>query len=216
MDYSYVPALRFRALTRFYDPLIRATLREDAWKAELVREARLEPGQRVLDLGCGTATLAIMLKRAEPRATVVGLDGDPDVLALARAKVAGEALGVEVHEGMAWAPPFPAASFDRVVSSLLFHHLATSDKQRTLARARELLRPGGMLVVADWGKPENLLMRLAFLGVQLLDGFGTTDDNLAGRLVPFMQEAGFGAVEERSRYMTPFGTLAVYRALRDA
>jgi ubiquinone/menaquinone biosynthesis C-methylase UbiE len=216
MDTSYLPALRFRALTRFYDPLLRATMRENEWKGRLVQEASLQPGHHVLDLGCGTATLALMLKRAEPEATVVGLDGDPDILTLAREKVAAAGLAIELREGMAFAPPFPPASFDRVVSSLLFHHLGTEDKRRTLVRAWELLRPGGTLLVADWGKPENALMRLAFLGLQVFDGFGTTADNVNGRLIEFMVEAGFTAVEERHRTMTPFGTLSLYRAVRDA
>ena len=70
---------------------------------------------------------------------------------------------------MAFEPPFEAKSFDRVISSLLFHHLTTDDKRRTLAKLRELLSPGGELHVADWGKAQNLVMRLAFLGVQLLE-----------------------------------------------
>ena len=56
----------------------------------------------------------------------------------------------------------------------------------------------------------------AFLGVQFLDGFGTTTDNVCGRLVPFMQEAGFSGVIEIQHAMTPLGTLSLYRATRPA
>lgn len=208
---AYVPALGYRWLTRLYDPLVRL-LKEDKFKRLLVEQAAVKPGDRVLDLGCGTATLTIMLKRASPAATIVGLDGGVDVLAIARRKVAAAQLDIELHHGMAFAPPFEPASFDRVVSSLVFHHLTTADKQRTLAKVRELLRPGGELHIADWGQAQNLPMRAAFLGVQLLDGFDTTTDSVRGRLIPLMQEAGFNSVSETHREMTILGTLSLYRA----
>jgi ubiquinone/menaquinone biosynthesis C-methylase UbiE len=209
----YIPALGFDWLTRFYDPVLRVTLREEKFKRLLVTQACLQPGQGVLDLGCGTATLTIMLKRSCPGAKIIGLDGDPKVLAIARQKIAAAGGDVELHEGMAFAPPFAPGSFDRVVSSLVLHHLATENKQKTLAKVRELLRPGGELHVADWGKPHNALMRVASLGIRWLDGAETTADNLNGRLVPLMEEAGFSKVEETHQEMTIFGTLSLYRAV---
>ena len=209
---AYVPALGYRWLTRLYDPLVRL-LKEEKFKRLLVEQVAVRPGYRILDLGCGTATLTIMLKQACPAATIVGLDGDADVLAIARRKVAAARLAIELHHGMAFAPPFEPASFDRVVSSLVFHHLTTADKQRTLAKVRELLRPGGELHIADWGQAQNFLMRVAFLGVQLLDGFETTTDSVRGRLIPLVQEAGFNSVSETHREMTVLGTLALYRAV---
>jgi len=210
---NFIPALRFRWLTQFYDLVIAATLKEEQFKRRLVEQASLKPGHRVLDLGCGTATLTIMLKRACPEATVIGLDGDPEVLGIARQKITTTGVEIALHEGMAFAPPFASKSFDRIVSSLVFHHLRTEDKRRTLEKIRELLRPGGELHIADWGQAQNILMRFAFLGVQLLDGFQTTADNVHGRLIPFMQEAGFTSVAETHRAMTPFGTLSLYRAV---
>ncbi|NOT58457.1 MAG: methyltransferase domain-containing protein [Deltaproteobacteria bacterium] len=210
---SYVPALGFHWLTRMYDPVVAVLLKEEKFKRALVNQAGLKPGHRVLDLGCGTGSLTIMLKRACPTATVVGLDGDPAVLAIARAKIAAADVHVELQEGLAFAPPFAPASFDRVVSSLVFHHLTTEDKRRSLARVRELLRPGGELHITDWGQAQNPLMRLAFLSVQALDGFRTTTDNVRGRLISFMQEAGFTEVAETHRAMTPLGTLSRYRAI---
>ncbi len=210
---TYTPALGFRWLTRFYDPLLRMTLKEDKFKTLLATQAWIRPGHRVLDLGCGTGTLTVMLKQACPAATIVGLDADAETLEIARRKAAEAGIEMELHEGMASEPPFEAKSFDRVLSSLLFHHLSTEDKRRTLARVRELLRPAGELHIADWGKAQNLVMRLAFLGVQLLDGFETTSDNVQGRLETLMSEAGFTSVSETHREMTIFGTLSLYRAI---
>ena len=208
----YIPALGFDWLTRFYDPVLRATLREETFKRRLIEQAQIQPGHDVLDLGCGTATLTIMVKQACPGARVVGLDGDAKVLAIAREKVARAGVEVELHEGMAFSPPFPPGSFDRVVSSLVLHHLTSVNKRATLARVRELLRPGGQLHIADWGRPQNRLMWLASLGIRLLDSAETTGDNLDGRLPSLMEEAGFVSVAETDRLMTAFGTLALYRA----
>lgn len=214
MGVPYVPALRFDWLTRFYDPVVRVALNEEKFKRRLIEQTRIEAGQRVLDLGCGTATLTIMFKQACPAAHVVGLDADSRVLAIARKKVAAAGVEIELHEGMAFAPPFGPASLDRIVSSLVFHHLRLEEKRRTLVAAWELLQPGGELHIADWGKAQNALMRVAFLAVQLLDGFESTADNVHGRLIPLMKEAGFDPVTEESREMTVFGTLSLYRAVK--
>lgn len=210
---SYIPALRYESLTRFYDPVLRATLKEDRFKRLLVEQAALRPGQRVLDVGCGTATLTILLKQACAEAEVTGLDGDAKVLDLARTKAKAAGLDIALAQGLAWEAPFPPASFDRIVSSLVFHHLTTEEKRRTLTRVRELLKRGGEVHIADWGKAQSPVMRVAFLAIQLLDGFATTTDNVRGFLPTFMAEAGFRAVEETHREMTVFGTLSLYRGV---
>ncbi len=210
----YIPPLRFDWLTRFYDPLIRATVREKRFKALLVRQLGVEPGYRVLDVGCGTATLTLALKRACPLAEVHGIDGDQSALAIARAKAVRAGVTIELHHAMAWDPPFEPGSFDRIVSSLMFHHLDRAAKQRTLAAMHRLLAAKGELHVADWGKPHGPIMRAAFLGVQLLDGFATTRDSVEGALPALMRDAGFSSVMETKRLRTVFGTLSLYQARR--
>lgn len=211
---EYIPALRFAWLTRFFDPILRALLKEDRFRARLIAQADVQPGQRVLDVGCGTGTLAVMLKQAVPSAEVIGLDGDHAILEIARQKAAQAGASLSLVHGMAYSPPFSAGSFDCVVSSLVFHHLTTENKRRTLAALHALLRPGGTIHVADWGKAQNPLMRVAFLPVQLLDGFSVTADSVAGRLVPLMREAGFADARETHHEMTLLGTLALYSATR--
>jgi ubiquinone/menaquinone biosynthesis C-methylase UbiE len=208
---GYRPALRFRWLTRFYDPVANLTLNEKRTKGRLVEQVGLKPGHRVLDIGCGTGTLALLLKTAQPQAEVVGLDGDPEILEIARRKTAEGGLVIEFREGMADVPHFEPGHFDRIVSSLVLHHLTTDKKRDTLAQARRALRSGGEIHIADWGKAQNPLMRIAFLGVQLLDGFETTNDNVRGLLPDLMRSAGFEEVEETHHEMTMFGTLSLYR-----
>lgn len=212
----YIPALRYEWLTGFYDTVMNRLMRETTFKQALVRQARITKGQRVLDLGCGTATLTILIKHTHPEAEVTGLDGDPKVLEIARAKVARSGMLIALDQGMAFDLPYPNDSFDRVFSGLLFHHLARKDKVHTLQEVYRVLTPGGELHVADWGKASNVLMRLAFYLVQLLDGFKTTQDNVDGLLPDFFSMAGLQGVQETARYSTMFGTMALYQARKPA
>jgi SAM-dependent methyltransferase len=211
---DYIPALRFRALTGIYDPLIRLTTRERRFKRLLLEKANLQPGERVLDLGCGTGTLALAAKRAQPAASVTGLDADPEILARARAKAADEHAEITFVQGVATELPFPDCSFDAVLSTLFFHHLAPDAKRMTGGELVRVLVPGGRLRVADWGPPQDPLMAFLFLGVRLLDGFEPTRDNAAGTLPSIFSRAGFGEVEQRERLRTAFGSLAFYGGVR--
>ena len=212
---SYVPALRFHGLTGLYDALLRFTLREEGFKRRLIEQAALAPGMRVLDLGCGTATLSLLIKRIHPDVEVTGLDADARALDIARRKGASAGLDLRFQQGFLQDPPLEPGSFDRILSSLVFHHLGRADKLRAFEKARQLLKPGGTLHVADWGRAQNLLMRAAFLSVQCLDGFGPTSDNVRGLLPELMAEAGFKGVSQTHAEGTVYGTLAFYRAVRD-
>jgi ubiquinone/menaquinone biosynthesis C-methylase UbiE len=207
----FVPALGSDWLTPFYDGFAWL-LGEGTMKRRLIEQAGIAPGHDVLDLGCGTGTLALMIKRMHPGAEVSGVDIDPKILAIARGKVAAAGVDVRLVEGSATAPPLPAASFDRVLTSLMLHHLTTPQKRAALTAARGLLRSGGELHVADWGKPQNLLMRIAAPGFQLSDGTDTTGANVRGELPALIAEAGFNDVREVAHHMTPFGTLTYLRA----
>ena len=208
---TFVPALGHPLVARLYDPLLRLTMRERAFKGALVRQVAIAPGQRVLDVGCGTATLTLLAKRAEPRAHVVGLDVDPVMLELASRKVVRSGLEVSLDLGSAVALPYADGKFDRVLSSLTLHHLTRDQKVTALREAFRVLKPGGELHVADWGRPANRFMRGVFVLVQLVDGFATTRDNVAGRLPEMMAAAGFQGTRETRRFAVPLGTVSLYR-----
>ena len=116
---------------------------------------------------------------------------------------------------MAFALPYPDNSFDRVLSSLVFHHLMRENKWQAIAEIHRVLRPGGEVQIADWGKPQNAVMRAAFLSVQLLDGFATTQDSVRGHLVELLTDAGFKEARETAAFMTMMGSLCLYRARKD-
>ena len=209
---SYIPALGYRWLTRFYDPVVRLTTREATFKEALLRQASIRDGHRILDLGCGTGTLAMMVKRAYPSAEVFGLDADPEALTLARKKLEEAGIEAQLDQGLASALLYPDESFDRVLSSLFLHHLPSGLKLDAMREVLRVLRRGGEFHIADWGKPTNPAMRLVFVGVQLLDGFSTTTNNVRGLLPDLLRLAGFERVETGQSYSTLLGTLSLYRA----
>lgn len=200
---AYVPALRFSALTRIYDPFVRVTAREQELKRRAVALAGPQRGDRVLDLGCGTGTLAAALLGAAPGASVVGVDGDPEILALARRR----APAAEFLDGLAQEIPLPDASIDIAVTTLVLHHLDHAGRMAAFAELLRVLRPGGRLVIGDWGRPQDPLMALAVLSVRTLDGFAITADNVAGRLPGMLAAAGFAGVAVCDRMRTPLGTV---------
>jgi ubiquinone/menaquinone biosynthesis C-methylase UbiE len=212
----YVPALGHDRLTPFYDVVVAMTTRERRFKHALIDQARLEPGLRVLDLATGSGTLALWMKQYQPTLDLSAVDADPTILAIARRKAAKANAEIQWLQAMSTEIPFPALHFDRVVSSLFFHHLTWEDKVRTAREVFRVIKAGGELHVADWGRPQGPLMRGLFLGIQLLDGFDNTRDNVAGRLVPLFEQAGFVEVTATQAFNTMFGTLALYRATKPA
>lgn len=209
---GYLPALRFRALTRFFDPLVGLAMPEKRFKGALVAQAEPRPGQRVLDIGCGTGTLALMVKQAEPKAEVFGLDADPEILERARSKAAQAGLDVQLDQGFSTELPYQDDFFDVVLSTLFFHHLTGADKRRTAAEIARVLRRGGELHVVDYGRPTDPLMRAAITTVRLFDGLEQTRDNVTGALPAIFEQAGLMWSAETDRFRTVFGSLSLYRA----
>ena len=210
---KYIPALSDDRLTPVFDPVLRWSMRELELKRRLIVQARIEPGQRVLDLGCGTATLTILLKQTHPAAEVVGLDGDPKILTIAEAKVAKAGVDLTLDQGLAYDMPYPDQSFDRVVSSLVIHHLTTENKRRAFKEIYRVLRPGGELHVLDFGRPHNLYTSIVSPLIRRLE---EAADNVQGLLPAMLREAGFDQVEVTQRFTTIFGSLSLYRAWRPA
>lgn len=147
---KYLPALRFDFLTPLYDPLLALLNWERSFKAELRRQAGVQPGMRVLDLGCGTATLTVALKQEQPAAEIHGLDGDERILSTARQKAGAVGTEILLTKALSTEMPYPDDFFDQVVTSLFFHHLTRENKKKTLQEALRVLKPGGRLHIADW------------------------------------------------------------------
>lgn len=206
----YVPAAGHRVLTRFYDPVMAVTMRERTFRRALVRAAVDRGPASILDIGCGTGSQTIALADAAPSARITGVDGDPDALARARAR--GADRGIRWTQALAQDLPLEDDAVDCVTASLLLHHLSPRTRLAALCEMRRVLRPGGRLHIADWGRPQDPAMRLAFLAVRALDGRENTADHVAGRIPQIIRDAGFVDVRVHRRLRTVFGTLEILEA----
>lgn len=211
----YVPALAFDLLTPFYDTVVKWTTREEVFKGKLIGQIEARDGGRLLDLACGTGTLTVLLKRKFPNVDIHGLDGDPNILRIARRKADASGTEINFTESYSTELPFPDGYFDTVASSLFFHHLTPENKRKTLREVLRVLKPGGALHVADWGLPANPLMKIASRPIIWLDG-ATTKDSFRGKLPKLMAEADFTEVTETQSLSTPLGTIRIHKARKPA
>ncbi len=207
----YIPALSFRWLTPVYDPILKWVMQEEPFKRRLLAEAGLHAGQRVLDLGCGTGTLTVMAKEQYPTANLTGLDGDPEVLAIARTKAAQAGLAITWDHGLATELPYPAQAFDRVLSSLMLHHLTGAQKRLAFAEVFRALRPGGEFHIVDFGPPHTFAMRAV---ARVMRSLEETPDHFDGWLPGWLAEAGFSPVTETGHAATILGPLSLYQAVK--
>jgi ubiquinone/menaquinone biosynthesis C-methylase UbiE len=213
---TFTPAAGRFAPTRFYDPVIALT-RERLWRALSVMYVAPRPGDVIAEVGCGTGSLALLVNRVEPRADVVGLDPDPDVLALAQRKAdtAGAAVKWRRSMGDALAESLGERSVDTVVSSLVLHQCPLPMKRAVLDSMYSVLRSGGKVVIADFGMQRTMLMRVAFRIVQLADGKQDTQPNADGVLPELLSESGFREVREAEVVPTVSGSISVYVARKE-
>jgi ubiquinone/menaquinone biosynthesis C-methylase UbiE len=145
---TYLPAAGHDSLLPLYDPLMRL-LGGDGARRALLEQSKIRPGERILEVGCGTGTLVLLIKRLHPDVEVVGIDPDPKALARARRKAEREGIAIELDCGFADQLRYAAASFDLVFSSLMFHHLPPGEVAPTLREIRRVLKPGGALHLLD-------------------------------------------------------------------
>jgi len=205
----FLPGMGRDWLLPLYDPFTRLIGVESAHR-KLAGQAELESATRVLEIGCGTGNLALLVKRTRPQLDVVGLDPDRKALARAARKARRAGLPLELDTGFADALPYPDAGFDRVLSSLMFHHLEADLRVASLREVLRVLRPGGSLHLMDFGGDSHQLRGLARLGRRS----HTLRDNWDARIPALMHEAGFRDPTETGHLTKHIGRLTYYRATR--
>ncbi|MEW6428428.1 MAG: methyltransferase domain-containing protein [Thermodesulfobacteriota bacterium] len=183
-----------------YDPLVERMSfgREARFRQRTLAWMDIRPGQRILDVGCGTGSLTLKIGEAlAGSGSVTGIDAAPRMIAIARKKAAARGAAVRFETMAAERLDFGAAVFDTVVSSMFTHHIDTELKHRAFAGMYRVLRPGGLLVTADIDRPTTPLARLVgwlsrylLLQPELLD-------NLRGDLPAIMAAAGFAGIGRR-------------------
>ena len=211
---KYIPALRFKWLTPLYDFLVGITMPEQKIKQALVETADVLPTAKLLDFGCGTATLTILAKQVQPEAEVTGIDIDTEILNKAIQKIKDKNLDITLLNYDGKQLPFERNSFDRIISCLVFHHLDTDTKQKVLAETFRVLKTGGQLHIADFGRSKSWMQRLLFNIIRGLDGFKSTDANAKGLLPRLISDAGFENGVIKNKFRTIFGEVQIISTIK--
>jgi ubiquinone/menaquinone biosynthesis C-methylase UbiE len=208
---TYVPAAGKHWRLPFYDLMTKA-LGADAARAVLAEQAGVRGGERALEIGCGTGSLLLLLKRAQPDAEVIGLDPDPAALAIARRKARRAGVSLQLDEGFADELPYPDGSIDRVLSSFMFHHLSAAVKAGTLREVRRVLKPGGRVHMVDFGGPNS--SSRGFLARHIHTNHHLKDIDEARVLE--LRDAGLADPQVTGRRGSHLGGMVYYRACAPA
>lgn len=207
--HAYLPAAGRDFFLPLYDPLTKL-LGADRARRKLFEQASVQPGHRILDIGCGTGTFAVAIKRRLPTVDVVGLDPDPKALDRCHRKARAAGVSIRFDQGFASALPYADASFDRVFSSLMFHHLPQDAKVATLCEVRRVLKPGGSLhlldIVQSGRHSHNPLPRWFHSSPAM-------QSNTLESILNWMREAGLREPLTVGSDQKAFGRIAYYRAL---
>ena len=196
-------------MTGAYDPLIARWPAGQRMRATVVDALAPAPSQRMLELGCGSGRLAIEIKRRCPDVAIDAVDGNRDILAIARDRAKRAGVDIDFKLGDITGCPLEGP-YDSVYSTLVLHHLTLDAKQQVFRRVRELLVPGGSLVIADFsrhhGSGQAILARLSTLS----DPLGGKQPHRDGRFEAAMRQY-FSDVRSLARISSVFGTIEVWR-----
>ena len=199
---TYLPAAGHDWALPLYDPLVKL-LGGDMARRTLLAQAALRPDHRVLDVGCGTGTLAVLIKRLHPGVEVTGLDPDPKALARAARKAQHAGVPVRFEQGSADALPYAGASFDRVFSSYMFHHLRADQREAALREIRRVLKPGACLHLLDFERQDAPAGWLA----RHINFNHHFECNSEEHIVALLRQAGFASPRRVQRGAMLFGLL---------
>jgi ubiquinone/menaquinone biosynthesis C-methylase UbiE len=206
---AFLPAAGLDFLLPLYDPMVKL-LGADRARKKLFDQASVQPHHRVLDVGCGTGTFAVAIKSWLPSAEVVGLDPDPKALARSRRKAERAGISIHFDQGFANALPYSDGSFDRVFSSLMFHHIPHDSKLATMREVRRVLKPGGSLHLLDFEqegpRSHNPLARWLHSSERM-------QDNAREQILGWMRGAGFSEARVVGSDQPIFGKIVYFAAL---
>jgi ubiquinone/menaquinone biosynthesis C-methylase UbiE len=209
--HDYLPAAGHDVLLPSYDVMTRLLGMKRVYDA-LIAQAELADCRRVLEIGCGTGNLIVRAKRAYPHLEAIG--SDPDPLALDRAQRKSNRLnGIRFDRGYAQRLPYADGEFDRVLSSMMLHHLDDDAKTAAAAEVFRVLRPGGRLHLVDIGGDMTARDGLA---ARLVLRSHHAAGNLGDAIPRLLSATGFGCTEVATHRQRIVGRLTYYRATRPA
>jgi ubiquinone/menaquinone biosynthesis C-methylase UbiE len=207
---TYIPAAGSDWLLPLYDPMTKLFGLEKARRV-LLDQTALRPHSRVLEIGCGTGSFCVLIKRLHPDVEVLGLDPDPKALARARRKAERAGFSIQFAQGFSDSLPYDEGTFDYVFSSMMFHHLKLEEKEKALHEVRRVLKPGALFEMLDLRTPESIVGRL--LG-GLFHSALLLKDNSENRILTLMTEAGLQNVRTVGHGALLVGNVAYYQGTR--
>lgn len=200
MRYKVVPAFTFNFLTPFYDFITELLGFGPSFKEKVIMLVHFQNGESLLDIGCGTGSLLIPAKKHNPGSRIVGVDPDQHILDIAQKKIKKAGVEVELIKAYGEHLPFNSASFDVVVSTLVFHHLPSEIKIQTIKEAYRILKKNGRFLLADFGKPDNAVWKAILALESIFEEARYMRDNLEGKLPVFLEKAGFKVTNMPPKY----------------
>lgn len=201
-------------LAPLYDVLCRIVGLGPGFRRRTIDLARLAPGERVLDVGCGTGVLTrLAADRVGPTGVAIGIDAAPDMIRVAREKATIEWNGARFQLGAVEDLKFENGSFDVALVSLLLHHLPPDLKHRGLREILRVLRPGGRVIVAEFDRPGTWIWRAAAMPLGRVPSLAM---HLAGRTEALLYAAGFSPAIRYRHRRGPLGFWGGYKPTRES
>src|SRR3990170_2056503 len=170
MDKKFTPPLAYDFITPFYDSVCNLMGYGKAFKRMALALSEIVDGEKIMDVGCGSGTLLIEAKTRYPNSDFLGIDPDKKILQLAEKKLEQAGVKARLVQGFAQELPFPPASFDLVISTLIFHHMSTPVKKEAVKEIYRILKDMGRFLLADFGQPDNIFAKLLLNLGSIFDG----------------------------------------------
>ena len=202
---DHIKPLTVGFLTPFYDSVIKIFAFEKFYQ-KIASQIPSDKAINILDIGTGTANLAIAIKKRSPNAKILGIDPDEKILKIAKEKIQKEQLDIKLVKAYAQKLPLKSQSFEYVVSSFAVHHIPSDLKGQAFLEMYRVLRHGGTILIIDIGVPKNLLATITGTVFSLIESVGP---NLRGFIPKALKEVGFYNVQEVE---SKFGLISFYRA----
>ncbi len=202
MEKNPFPKTRGRDLNHvawLYDPIIENLSfgRERRFRELNIKHMSVSPSDRILDVGCGTGSLTLLIDRyLSYPGEVIGIDAAPKMIDLARSKASESKSNAKFSVGISETLDFEDGQFDMVVNSMFTHHIDHELKKLTFSEMLRVLKPGGCLITADIDRPTSAWGWIMGWGARYFLIQKELEDNLNGLLPELMEQAGFTNVRK--------------------
>ena len=204
---SFIAALKFKSLTSYFDIFLRSLMQEVKIKNQFIEFAQVKREEKILDFGCGTGNLLFMLAARYPNNELIGVDIDENILKIAHEKLLNKNMIIHLDNYNGTKLPYEDNHFDKVLSSLVIHHISTENKLLIFEELRRVIKPGGKIFILDFAKQKSIYSKTI---VQILRKLEPIDDNIKGLIPHILKKAEFHNVMDANYYKTWFGGLTIY------